>query len=180
MSFDADNLKLESLYLNKISTTQIDESVPEQLKAMVDEGIGIGKSLKYIGIGAIIGILTHLTTFSTGRGVARYVHPSSETHKDVREGINTIIHMSQCIIDCMNKRASEESPVSQLDIQKLRDVQFLYSEIKSNTQNISSEDVERTIEQLKDVVYANGLEDEPRIHRWIGTPEAYSDPHIVR
>lgn len=178
MSFDADNLKLESLYLNKINTTQIDESVPTQLKTIVDEGIG--KSLKYIGIGAILGILAHLTKFSTGSGVARYVHPSSETHKDVREGINTIIHMSQCIIDCMNKRASEESPVSQLEIQKLRDVQFLYSEIKSNTQNISSEDIDRTIEQLKDVIYANGLEDEPRLHRWIGTPEPYSDPYNRR
>lgn len=166
MSFQADNLQLENLYVNNVFKQSIEE--------------GLGTHLKAVGIGAILGILAHLTTFSTGRGIPRHTHTSSESHKDVREGVNTIIQLSQCIIDCMNKRASEEYPVSQEEIQKLRDVQFLYSEIKSNTHNISSKDIDTAMTQLKDVVYANGLEDEPRLHRWIGAPEAHSDPYIIR
>lgn len=154
MSFEADNLQIESLYLNKIKKSQIDE--------------GLGSHLKAIGVGAILGILSQLTTFNINSGNARHVHASSENHKGVMSGVNQIIQMSQDIVDCMNKRASDVQPVSQVEVQKLRDVQFLYSELKSNTQNISSQDIKTAIEQLKDVIYANNLEDEPRLSRWLG------------
>jgi hypothetical protein len=153
MSFETDNIQLESLYLNKIKASQLDE--------------GLRTNLKAIGVGAILGILAHLTTFNVGSGTARHVHTSTENHKNVINGVNHIIHMSQDIIDCMNKRANAEQPASQPVIQQLRDVQFLYSELKSNTQNISEKDVHSAIEQLRDQVYASGLEDEPRLQRWM-------------
>jgi len=154
MSFKNDTLQLEALYNNVIETRTLQQ---ENLGAYVKAG----------ALGAILGLLTNLVTYTPGSGERRHVHNSQADHKSTIQGVRDIIGMCQDMVYCLNRRAGNTGlPSDRKSMEQIKDINFLYNDILSNTQNLSQEQVDNTIQQLKDIAVANELEDEPRMIHW--------------